>query len=248
MKSFVLALSFLTVLPLGGGREEVTEGELVASTFFYPLVGVLLGLLLAGVSLGAGLLWPGLVAPALTVAAWALLTAGLHLDGLMDTFDGLGVRGDRERRLAVMRDSRVGAFGVQAAVLFLLLKVAAVSALAAGPWLWQGLVLAAVAGRSAMVALMAAGRYARPGEGLGRAFVAGTGLRQALPAAVFFTVSATLLPGKVFAGVILAQAALLLVLHRFFAAAFGGLTGDLLGAACELHELAALLAVAAFTP
>ncbi|MCL5980923.1 MAG: adenosylcobinamide-GDP ribazoletransferase [Firmicutes bacterium] len=237
MKHFLLAWRFLTILPLGRDDGKATAGDMVSSTYFYPLVGALLGLVLAGTFALTNSLLPAFSA-ALTVTVWAVWTAGMHLDGLMDTFDGLGVRGDLPRRLAVMRDSSVGAFGVLAAVLLLLLKTAALVDLALSPLVLPAILLAPVAGRAAMVALMATGRYARTGAGLGQHLVEGTGSRQLMVGMLFSLLLAVLVldAGTVF--ILLAvQVALFVLLRNFFRRGFGGLTGDLLGAACELHEL-----------
>ncbi|NLN07948.1 MAG: adenosylcobinamide-GDP ribazoletransferase [Firmicutes bacterium] len=240
MKRFFLALRFLTVWPFGSDG-EVTAEDLATSTVYYPLVGAILGFVLYGFYTAAQRLWPVLAAAVLTVVLWELLSAGLHLDGLIDTFDGLGVRGDRERRLAVMKDSRAGAFGVQAAVLSLLLKVATVAGLAERPAAGVLLLLAPVFGRTAMVVLMGTCSYARDEAGLGKVFLEQTGTGRAVLAVVL-----ALLIGVAAAGVrVFLPAAFLavffLLLRSFFNLNFGGVTGDILGAACELHELAALL-------
>jgi adenosylcobinamide-GDP ribazoletransferase len=244
MRQLFLAVRFLTVLPAGREKDSVSDGDLIASTYYYPVVGVLIGLLLyyfRGWSLQA---WPALLSSALTVTAWLLLTAGLHMDGLMDTFDGLGVRGDRARRLSVMRDSRVGAFGVQSAVVLLLLKTAAVAALAGGA-AGYALILAPVAGRTAMVALMASCSYARAESGLGKSFVEGTGLTHLLVTAALFLAVLFLTAGTAVFVLLAYQVAVFLLLRAFFLKNFGGVTGDILGAHCELQELSLLLVAAA---
>ena len=167
----------------------------------------------------------------------------MHLDGLMDTFDGLGVRGDLERRLAVMRDSRVGAFGVQSAALMIFLKIAAVSALAANPAHYPALILAPLAGRTAMVAIMSTCSYARAGEGLGRIFVEGTGRWHLASAVLFFLFLGLLVVGSSIFLLFLVQTVILFLLRIFFLSNFGGATGDLLGATCEVHELSVLILV-----
>ncbi|MDW7684111.1 MAG: adenosylcobinamide-GDP ribazoletransferase [Bacillota bacterium] len=242
MKRFFLALRFLTVYPFGGD-EEITTGDLTASTLYYPIVGAILGLILYWAWTLMQAVWPVFLASALTVTLWVLLTAGLHLDGLMDTFDGLGVRGDRQRRLEVMRDSRVGSFGAQAAILVLFLKIAAVASLAAKPSFMPALILAPVAGRAAMVAYMAAGKYAREGDGLGRAFIDGTGKGHLLLAVILFGILGFPAVGVLIVPAIVAQGAFFVLLRYFFNINFGGVTGDLLGAACELHELVFMLLV-----
>jgi adenosylcobinamide-GDP ribazoletransferase len=240
MKIFFLALRFLTVFPFGQD-DDVTTQELCASTVYYPIVGGMVGLILYWAWTLMQGVWPIFLASALTVTIWVLLTAGLHLDGLMDTFDGLGIRGDRQRRLEVMRDSRVGSFGAQAAILLLFLKIAAVSSLAAHPAWGPGLILAPVAGRTAMVALMAAGSYAREGAGLGRTFIEGTGPVHLVLSSVLFLILGFAALGMNILPLFLAQGLVFFFLRQFYNSNFGGITGDLLGAACELHELSFLL-------
>lgn len=245
MKHFFLALRFLTILPLGQDRGEIKEEDLVASMYYYPLVGALLGMIIFLFFNWARGIWPLFLSSALTVTLWVLLTAGLHLDGLMDTFDGLGVRGDSERRLAVMRDSRVGAFGAQAACLLIFLKIAAIAALSSELSMPGALFLAPVAGRTAMVALMGTSSYARSESGLGRIFVEGAGISHVVVTAILFIVLAgAYLWATVFAALV-SQIIVFLAIRYFFRVNFGGITGDLVGAAGEIHELALLIVIAA---
>jgi adenosylcobinamide-GDP ribazoletransferase len=239
LRRFFLALSFLTIIPYGAGG-QAGERDMSSSTVYYPVVGAVVGALLTFLFDAAGMLFPVPLASALTVAAWVIITGGLHLDGLMDTFDGLGIRGDMARRLEVMRDSRVGAFGVMAAVLLLLLKTAALAGLPAE--ISRAVIfMAPVAGRAAMVALLATSRYARAGEGLAKPFTEGTGLPHLAMNFLFFSLFAWLSLGSaslVFASV---QAVAFLLLRKAWHSRFNGVTGDLLGAACVIHELVALL-------
>src|SRR5262249_40082429 len=121
VRSFLVAVSFLTIVPVKAG--VVGSAELSRSLAFFPLVGLLLGVVLAGM---AWLIPPGATAGLVGVgltALLAVLTGGFHLDGLADVFDGLGGgRGDRERMLAIMKDSRIGAHGAAALVLVLMGK------------------------------------------------------------------------------------------------------------------------------
>lgn len=234
LKRFLLALRFLTVWPWGDCG-NVSEEDLAASTVFYPLIGFLVGLLLYAFYFLLRFAWKPLPAAALTVALWEAVSAGLHLDGLMDTFDGLGIRGDREKRLQVMKDSRIGAFGVQAAVIAMLLKTAAV-----GSGTGLLLVISPLAGRTMMVALMATAGYARSGEGLGRAFTERVGTGQlTIVLIVFILLSYPVLRLPVLA-VALVLAAVFFLLRSFFLVNFGGVTGDILGAACEITEITVL--------
>lgn len=245
MKRFMLALRFLTIFPFGKDH-DVTDDDLAASSYYYPVVGAILGLILYWTWTFAKATWPVFLASALTVTLWAVLTAGLHLDGLMDTFDGLGVRGDRERRLEVMRDSRVGAFGAQAAIFAIFLKIAAVSALGAKPAMATALILAPSVGRTAMVALMGTGNYARSGAGLARSFVAGTGKSHVVLTLLLLLILGFAAMGTILLPILLSQFLVFLILRWFFETNFGGITGDLLGAACEIQELSFMILIHLF--
>ena len=242
MGSLILAIRFLTIVPVPG-REAAGPLALGRAAWWFPVVGLLLGIALAIGGRAADALFPPLVAAALLVTGWKLATGGIHLDGVADCLDGLAGR-DPARRLAIMRDSRIGVFGAAGLILLCLLTVAALAALAASLRL-RVLVLAPVIGR---VAPLLAGAWlapATPGQGLGAAFAAGLS-RGAGPAHVVASgVLAAWLLG--IGGVAVAAAAwsLALLAAAFVARRLGGLTGDVLGAVVEVAELGTLLGVAA---
>jgi len=239
-----LALTTLTVLPLPPGRVDRATGQvaMVVAPLVGALLGVLAGGLLAGlVRLGAG---PSLAA-ALTVGGLALATRGLHLDGLADTADGLGSAATPDRALAVMRSPEVGALGVATLVLVLLTQVTALAQLAGGShWVSAGLGVAV--GRVGLVWGCRRGLPAARPDGLG-ALVAGTVpgwlcLLWTIVAAAVGTAAAGL-PG---AAAVVAATALGILLVAHSRRRLGGVTGDVLGAACETAVLVAwvLLALA----
>lgn len=241
MKAFLLALQFLTCLPVSL-KAAPNPADWGRSAVAYPVIGFLIGLLLTGLQQLVGHA-DELLQAALLTAIWALITGGLHLDGLADSADAwVGGRGDRERTLAIMKDPRSGPAGVSAIVLALLLKFAALAALAkAGAW--PALLLAPVLGRSALLALLLTTSYVRPG-GLGSALsahlpraAAGLILAVALAASLFL---AGRQGGFALAGAAIAWLALRqMMMHRL-----GGMTGDTMGAAVELTEVAVLVACA----
>jgi adenosylcobinamide-GDP ribazoletransferase len=243
LRSLRLAVAFLTVVPLPGGDGAITEANLARSRFAYPIVGALIGLALAGLS--AWFSWvsvPPLLASFLLLAAGVAITGGLHLDGVADTFDGLFLAGGPARRLEVLRDPHVGSFGVAALVLTLLGQFAALGTLA-GRDRSLGLLGAAVAGRCAALVAAGAAGYARA-EGTGRILVEATTPRDALAAA---TLSLAVGFGtRRLAGLVAAAVAVGLAwgLARLASRRLGGVTGDLLGAAVALGELAFLLGLA----
>ncbi len=238
MRAGLIALAFLTRLPLRTGAVE--PAELGRAAGFFPLVGLLLGALLAAAQLGLARVLPPQLAALLLVTAWALLSGGLHLDGVADLFDALGGgRGDRERMLALMRDSRIGAHGASALVLLLLGKVLALAELLHGGGLWP-LLLAPVVARFAVVPPLALMRYARE-EGLGKAFHQHIRRRDLAFAAACLVASVAAAGAPALAPALLALA-LAFVLAALVARKLGGLTGDVCGAVIELSELAFLLA------
>ncbi|RKT53265.1 adenosylcobinamide-GDP ribazoletransferase [Saccharothrix australiensis] len=229
-----LALSWLTVLPV---RVDAVDGRAARRAITCaPFVGALLGLAAAGVL--HGLVWlgaPALLAGFLTVGGLALATRGMHLDGLADTADGLGCYGPPERALAVMKDGGAGPFAV---VALLVVLGGQAAALPAAPW--PAVVLAAATGRAAFALCCLRGVPAARPEGLG-ALVAGTQPPHtallwwlALAVAGFFVA-----PWHGPIAVALAGA-LVLLLVRHTGRRFGGITGDVLGAACETASLVVL--------
>jgi adenosylcobinamide-GDP ribazoletransferase len=242
MRSLILAVRFLTVVPVPGQAAQGAPA-LGRAAWWFPVVGFLLGAALAGAAYVLARLFPPLVAATLLVAGWKVMTGGIHLDGLADVMDGLAGR-DPVRRLTIMRDSRIGVFGAVGLILYLLLAVTAVADLP-GSARARLLLLAPVVGRVAPLLVGKWIRPATPGEGLGAAFVADLS-RWAGPLWGLggLALGAALLgPG----GVVIAAAAWsVAVLWAGFAARrLGGLTGDVLGAVVELAELGALLAGAA---
>ena len=242
-----LAVATLTVVPVRAARVDRRVAG-VAMTLA-PAVGLLLGAVGAAVGLGVRALGaPLLVAGALTVAAGALLTRGLHLDGLADTADGLGSYRDAGTALTIMRKPDVGPFGVVALVLVLLTQVAAAATILARPWYAAvaGVATAAATGRLALALACRRGVPAARADGMG-AVVAGTvGPVGAAAGAVLVGACAVaagmdrpwLGPVAVAAGL---AAGLLLTGHAV--RRLGGVTGDVLGAVCEVAMVVTYVAL-----
>jgi len=249
LRQMTLAVTFLTGIPLKV-EGEVGSADLWRSMGWYPLVGLVLGAAAWGVYAGLLGLLPGLVAATLVVILLEAVTRGLHMDGLMDTADGILSGAPRERALAIMKDSSVGAMGVVAAVLLLILKVAALGALtradAAAPLL---------AGWCAARALPAVAVYAWPyarAVGTGEAFtrertrgpvaMAG-GLMVGGVVVAGLAGLATGAAGDWYAGLVAAVVSMgvALLVQAAVAKRLGGLTGDVYGMGIELAEAAALV-------
>jgi adenosylcobinamide-GDP ribazoletransferase len=244
VNGLVAALRYLTIVQVGPSRSLDQDATPGAAAPWFPIVGAGLGLGLVATEWLTALLFPSLLTALLTVTVWKLLTGGLHLDGLADCLDGLlGL--DAEHRLAIMRDSRIGAFGAIGLILFLLLEIAAVSELAAGTR-WRALLAAPVVARAMPPLLGCLFPPARP-EGHGAEFRAGLSPLAAPVALGVALVIAVLALGALGALALAAATLVAVGLARFFAGRLGGITGDVLGAAVETAELTTLLTVTAWS-
>ncbi len=236
---FLIALQFLTILP-PAIRRIFTPGEMGRAVGFFPLVGLGLGGLLYSASILLGLLFPTPVQAALVLALWVILTGALHLDGFLDSLDGLLGGFTPEKRLEIMHDERVGAFGLAGGVLLLLLKFSALQILLGHPSALIGLLLAPVFGRWAMTLAIFAFPYARE-NGLGRDIKDQTTWVEVNLAGVTAILLAWF--SLQWQGLLLAAATvgLVWVVGRYILKRIPGLTGDNYGALCELVELLVLL-------
>ncbi|MCO1582583.1 adenosylcobinamide-GDP ribazoletransferase [Crossiella sp. SN42] len=241
-----LALSWLTVLPVRTGPVDAAVARTAIA--LAPFAGLLLGV--AATAVLFALTWlgaPGLLAGLLVVGLLALATRGMHLDGLADTADGLGCYGPPERALAVMRDGSAGPFAVVTLVVVLGAQAVSLAAIA-GAGRWGAVVVALAAGRAAFAWCCRHGVPAARPEGLG-ALVAGS-QPVAVPIAwtAFLTVAAAAAtydrPWLGPIGVLLSVGVVLLLV-RHVRTRFGGVTGDVLGAAAEITVLL-VLALASF--
>lgn len=235
-----LAVAFLTIVPV---KVRGTVTGLSAAAPWFPLVGALAGGAAGGVRYLAEPAFGASVAATLAVATLVVLTGALHQDGLADCADGLGARGDRERRLAVMRDSAIGAFGMLALLGWGLLLTSALAELTRTEAL-KALVTAGIAGRWAALVHATAAPPARR-DGLGASFdVAPVALLVASAAAL---AGALLLIGPL-QGLAALGAALLVAgaVTLWARRTLGGRTGDTLGATVALAEVAVCLTLLAY--
>jgi adenosylcobinamide-GDP ribazoletransferase len=242
--SFLTTVRFLTVLPVG--QRYPSGQQLARSQGFFPLVGLLLGLVLAGVDVGLGLIWPGALTSAFLVVILLVLTGAMHLEGFLDSCDGLLGGRDRSNRLKIMRDRHVGAFAVAGGIGLMLLKWAALFSLPR-PARFPVLVLFPVLSRWSMALVLPAFPYARD-EGLGLAFH-----REATWTRTGIAAGTALVASVLFSGI---GGVLLLVIVSLIAwlvgmgisQLLGGLTGDAYGAINEISEVVALAAGVALAP
>ncbi|WP_323032778.1 adenosylcobinamide-GDP ribazoletransferase [Paracoccus sp. (in: a-proteobacteria)] len=245
----VLALVWLTRLPVGR-LLPAAPPVLAQAVWAFPLTGLVVGLIGAlPLALASVTGLPAGVAALLAVGAMILATGGLHEDGLADFADGNG-GATRERRLEIMRDSRIGSYGVLALILIVGLRVAAIAALFDDPWLAVAAVIGlAAASRAGMAAGLGFMAPARP-DGLGRA--AGRPTRGTVTAALVFGAAVLLWPAlflsqpvAVWLALLLAVALAQIWLARRALRTLGGQTGDVLGAMQQVGEVAGLVVLTA---
>lgn len=244
LELFLCAVQFLTRIP----TPALTCFEpdwVTRSARYFPLVGQVVGLICAAVLLGATQLWTGWIAALLAVGVGLLITGCFHEDGLADSFDGLGGGQTRARRLEIMKDSRVGTYGIAALVVTLALKVAALATMP--PLLAAiGLIAAHGLGRGAAVIAMRLTPYAVEGEATKWKPVPQSVTRGEMSMAVLLAAWPLALLPWPSAGLGLALGALLAGLLLMAARRLiGGHTGDVLGGVEQLFEVGFLLGLAA---
>lgn len=235
---FLLALQFLTRFPVKL-RVPFDERDLARSMACFPAVGLMLGASAAGVHVLLSFALSPQTCDLLSIAYIVAITGNMHLDGLMDTADGLFSGKPRDRMLEIMKDSRVGSHGVAAGILVLLFKFVLLGQLSREDKLLS-LVLVPAFGRWAQVYAAAAHPYARPGGGTG-GFTDHVGTREILWASVTILAALVILLGV--RGVVPAGAVLLCTvgLGRYAAGKIGGMTGDTFGAISECIEVLGLV-------
>ncbi len=241
MASLILAIRFLTIVPVPG-REAEGPGALGRAAWWFPLIGLALGAVLALADAGLGRLFPPLLSAALVLALWKVLTGGIHLDGLADCLDGLAGR-DHAQRRAIMKDSSIGAFGVIGLILVLLLGWAALGEVA-GDTRWRVLLVALALGRTVPLVIGRAFRGRAISGGLGSEFASGVSSSAFTfwGTAILFLATFLLWLGGLIMWFVALFAAV--VWSAFLVRRFGGLTGDVLGSGVEISELACLLTAA----
>ncbi len=252
MKNILIALQFLTIIPVKDVG-EVSEKEMGKATIFFPFVGCLEGISLVILATFFLKIFTAEMTNALLVLMLVLINGGLHLDGLADTFDAIASRGDRVRKLAIMKDGTVGPIGVVAIVMALLLKYVSLNAVffhSISAIYYVTLILMPVASRWALVPAIYYCKSARQ-DGLGRVFIEYTGTKELLIATVVTIVLALLVcsSGSQYSFFTFYLLFVLPVLYIFnfalvwfFNKNFGGMTGDSFGAVNEFALLAFLLA------
>lgn len=249
---FLAACTFLTRLPLsrlasGDVRPDIPPPSLADAAWAFPLVGLVIGAI-GGIAywIASAFALPAPAAALIAVAATTLATGGLHEDGLADTADGFGGGTTRDDKLAIMRDSRTGAYGVLALIFSVGLRVAAIADIAARWHVLGALVAAHALGRGVLPAAL---RWLAPARDNGLGATAGQPARNAALIALGIALVLALIGAGISVGLSAAIAAGVIAIAVAWLAQrqIGGQTGDVLGAIEQGAETAALLAVAAWS-
>jgi len=241
--SFLLALQFLTILPVGPIR-TADDVELSLSVLYYPLVGAVIGVFIVALAIVSQGLFSPLLTAVCIVALWLVLTGALHMDGLADSADAwMGGLGSTSRTLMLMKDPTCGPVAVAAVVLVLLLKVAAVAQLLAADTFFSMLWVPVMA-RMSLVLLLLTTPYVREG-GMAKTLLQKLSAPAAITVCALVSLLLLVSLSAVAALMLVALALLLIYLRQLMMQRLGGCTGDTLGAAAELSEVAALLLLVA---
>jgi adenosylcobinamide-GDP ribazoletransferase len=235
---FWIAWQFLTIIP-SPRRQEYRSEDLGKSISFFPVVGLFLGLALFGLDLLLGLFLPSILINVLLVIALIFLTGGLHLDGFIDTCDGLGVKSSVSDKLKVMSDSRVGGFGVVGGCCLVLAKFASLVALPQ-QLRASALILMPMMSRWGTVYAISIFPLAKK-EGMGWAVKQKASWKGMAVATVFSLIVALVLLKWWGAALLAALGLILLVVSKYLCSRFGGLTGDTYGAINEFAEVVVLI-------
>lgn len=259
MKKVLLAFQFLTIIPLKD-TGKVPEEEIGSASTFFPLIGITQGafFVLSGTIFLR--FFPPELANGLLVMVIVIASGALHLDGLADTFDAIASRGDKEKKLTIMKDSTIGSAGVAAIMLALLLKFFALNSLfrSSSVTFFFWIFLMPVFARWVMVPAAFHSKSARQG-GIGRMFIENTRVKELITATlltllslflIFVVIDKTLGMDSNFSGFIFQSLFILIMLYILSLIAtwfsnrmFGGMTGDTLGAISEISEILFLMVV-----
>lgn len=234
------ALKFLTIIPLPWWR-EVSPEEVGRSIGYFPVVGIIIGLILAGLNWLLGLLLPLAIVNVLLIVCLVVISGALHLDGFIDTCDGIAGHKTVEERWQIMHDSHVGSFGIIGACCLLLVKYVSLNSVPE-PWLMITLVLMPVVSRWTMVYTIFAYPYARP-SGLGKVFKQEASWQRLVIATLVTLVVAVVLARLAGFVIMVGIWVIAVAIAAYLKGKFAGLTGDSYGAINEAAEVGVLILV-----
>jgi adenosylcobinamide-GDP ribazoletransferase len=236
MISLIAAFQFLTIFPTFIKR-MFTSQEMGRAVAWFPLVGVVLGLALYSLNYSARLIFPASVSAALTLFGWVIFTRAFHLDAFMDTCDGLFGGFTSERRLEIMKDSRMGAFGVAGGILVLLIEYAA---LHSSTNLFPAVMLSTTLGRWASPLVIYSFPYARE-DGLGVEMKRNVGIGEIVIATLIAGFTSWFIYGWLGFFLMLGAGIVAFLIALYTMRLLPGLTGDIYGTVTVVVEMLVLI-------
>ena len=240
IKIFLAMVQFFTRIPIKSNiileKQDFGKGLI-----FAPLVGGVIGLFLLVLYNILITFMPLQMTAVFLIIGYMLITGGLHLDGLGDTFDGMFSNRPKEQILEIMRDSRVGTNAVLGIFSILLMNYATICSIKSDT-IGVAILLMPVAGRIGSLVGAGLHTYARSGEGLGKTFIDFCGIKEIVIGFILGTVVFYLLAGPKGVGIAFLMLFSAIFVSKFFARKIGGTTGDVLGAVCEINQTMFLVA------
>lgn len=242
MKNFLVALGFLTKIPIPQ-KLSINDKLLSKAMAYFPLVGLLLGLVLVLINSTLTMFLPERLVNLTLILSLILITGAIHLDGLADTLDGLCSKGkNKKEMLEIMRDPRIGVMGTAGVAMLILFKYEMLNVLPAH-LKGSALILMCSLSRWGQVAVSYFSKYARETEGLGRPFIGNIGERNfylATAFAIFISILAWFPMGIL---VFVLISIFIYIAMKYIHRRIGGMTGDTIGAVNELAEVSVLLGI-----
>ncbi|ERM91579.1 cobalamin synthase [Caldanaerobacter subterraneus subsp. yonseiensis KB-1] len=240
LKALILSIQFMTGIPIPINI-DVKEDKIYKIASYFPIVGLLIGSILYIAYLLLKDLFSREIVMTFLVAFSYILTRGMHIDGLADTFDGLFSNKEREKILEIMKDSRLGTNGVLALVFMVILKILFLSDIRQS-LLFSALLVSPVIARLSVVFSIAISKSARGGKGLGGLLLERAGLREFVIALLISIMEGYfVMPLRSFLILIAISLAFTSIASAYISRKIGGMTGDTLGLVIELNELLAFI-------
>lgn len=246
LKRLVLALQFMTRIPIPI-KLEIEENDFPGTTAYFPVVGLVIGLILSGVFMILKDIFPREIIITTIIALSYILIGALHIDGFSDTFDGLFSNKNKDKMLNIMRDSRLGTNGVIAAIFMILLKIMFLSNIK-DYIVIPSLIIMPVLGRFSNTFAILISKSARGGEGLGGLMIGKIGFKEiSIALIISILIGYIVMPILLFFKILIAIIVLTFLIVKYISSRIGGMTGDTLGATNELSELFVLILVYLFS-
>lgn len=240
IKDFLLSIQFLTIINIQNSRGTDYEKRLRRTTIFFPFVGLLIGIMLFLTAKLSSLLLPLSVSDALVLIVLIIITGGLHIDGFADTIDGFAGGKDKENILIIMKDSRIGTFGVTGLIMLLMTKYLAIQSLPVDSK-YLILTVMPVFGRWSVLPMGLLFEYARTEGGTGKAFAGSIKLKEFIIGTILSSVIIVSLLGVKGFLMIAVIFIATLIIGRHSENRIGGITGDVFGATIEINELITII-------